>query len=429
MPKSATAKKAPNDKQVEQAYALAKEQYAALGVKTDIAVRLCLETPISAHCWQADDVVGLETKPEGLSLGGIQATGNYPGAARTGDEIRQDFDVAAALIPGKLRFNLHASYAETGDQVVDRDAIQPRHFAGWMQWARERGYGLDFNPTFFAHPLAESGITLAHRDPAIREFWVEHARACRRIARSFAKDLGPSVCNIWIPDGMKDSTVDRWGPRERLVESLDAILDGRMTGVIDAVESKLFGIGCEDYTVGSHEFYLLYALSRGVVLCYDLGHFHPTESIADKLSSTMQFIDHILVHVSRGIRWDSDHVVLATDDVRALCQEAVRGKVINRIYWSLDFFDASINRLGAWVVGTRALRKGLLYALLEPTPLLAAAEAEGRGADKLALLERCRELPFGAVWDYACLKAGAPVGASWLVQMHAYEDKILAART
>jgi L-rhamnose isomerase len=227
---------------------------------------------------------------------------------------------------------------------------------------------------------------------------------------------------------MKDSTVDRWSPRERLVESLDAVLDGRMTGVIDAVESKLFGIGCEDYTVGSHEFYLLYALSRGVVLCYDLGHFHPTESIADKLSSTMQFIDHLLIHVSRGIRWDSDHVVLSTDDVRALCQEAVRGKVVNRIYWSLDFFDASINRIGAWVVGTRALRKGLLYALLEPTPWLAAAEAEGRGADKLALLERCRELPFGAIWDYACLKAGAPVGASWLAEMHAYESKVLAAR-
>jgi L-rhamnose isomerase len=428
MPKSATSKQSPTAKQIEQAYALAQEQYAALGVKTDIAVRLCLETAISVHCWQADDVAGLETKPEGLSLGGIQATGNYPGAARTGDEIRQDFDAAGALIPGKLRFNLHASYAETGDHVVDRDAIQPKHFAGWLQWARERGHALDFNPTFFAHPLAESGITLAHRDPAIREFWVEHARACRRIARSFAKDLGPSVCNIWIPDGMKDSTVDRWSPRERLVESLDAILDGRMTGVIDAVESKLFGIGCEDYTVGSHEFYLLYALSRGVVLCYDLGHFHPTESVADKLSSTMQFLDHILVHVSRGIRWDSDHVVLSTDELRALCHEAVRGKVINRIYWSLDFFDASINRLGAWVVGTRALRKGLLYALLEPTPLLAGAEAEGRGADKLALLERCRELPFGAVWDYACLKAGVPAGSSWLADMHAYESKVLGKR-
>ncbi|MBM3473547.1 MAG: L-rhamnose isomerase [Armatimonadetes bacterium] len=416
------------DKTIETAFRLAKEQFAAVGVKADLAVKLALGLPISAHCWQGDDVKGLETKSAGLSTGGIQATGNYPGAARTGDEIRRDFEVAAGLIPGKLRFNLHASYAETGEKVVDRDAIQPRHFAAWLQWAKERGYGLDFNPTFFAHPLAESGMTLAHQDKAVREFWVEHARACRRIARSFAKELGPSVCNIWIPDGMKDSTVDRWSPRERLVESLDAILDGKMAGVVDAVESKLFGIGCEDYTVGSHEFYLLYALSRGVVLCYDLGHFHPTESIADKLSSTMQFLDRILVHVSRGVRWDSDHVVLFNDEVRALCQEAVRGKVVNRIYWSLDFFDASINRIGAWVVGTRALRKALLYALLEPTPLLAKAEAAGRGAEKLALLERSKELPFGAVWDYACLTAGVPVGAGWVADMNAYEKAVLAGR-
>ena len=428
MPTAAAPKGRPTDRKIETAFALAKEQFAAVGVKADIAVRLALGLPISAHCWQADDVVGLETKPAGLSLGGIQATGNYPGAARTGDQIRQDFGVAASLIPGKLRFNLHASYAETGGKVVDRDAIQPRHFAGWLQWAKERGYGLDFNPTFFAHPLAESGMTLAHQDRSVREFWVEHARACRRIARGFARELGPSVCNIWIPDGMKDSTVDRWSPRERLVESLDAILDGKMTGVVNAVESKLFGIGCEDYTVGSHEFYLLYALSRGVVLCYDLGHFHPTESIADKLSSTMQFLDHILVHVSRGVRWDSDHVVLFNDEVRALCQEAVRGKVVDRIYWALDFFDASINRIGAWVVGTRSLRKALLYALLEPTPLLAKAEAEGRGAEKLAWLERCKELPCGAVWDYACLKAGVPVGTGWLADMQAHERKVLAAR-
>jgi L-rhamnose isomerase len=428
MPKKAAPQTAPTDKQVEQAFALARERFAAVGVKAEVAVKLALETPISAHCWQADDVAGLETKPEGLSLGGIQATGNFPGAARSGDEIRQDFDRAAGLIPGKLRFNLHASYAETGDKVVDRDAIQPKHFAAWVQWAKARGYGLDFNPTFFAHPLAESGMTLAHQDKAIREFWVEHARACRRIARSFARDLGPSVCNIWIPDGMKDSTIDRWSPRARLVESLDAILDGKMTGVVDAVESKLFGIGCEDYTVGSHEFYLLYALRRGVVICYDLGHFHPTESVADKLSSTMQFLDRILIHASRGIRWDSDHVVLFNDELRALCQEAVRGRVVDRIYWSLDFFDASINRIGAWVVGTRSLRKALLYALLEPTSLLARAEADGRGAEKLALLERCKELPFGAVWDYACLKAGVPVGAGWLADMYAYEKAVLSKR-
>ncbi|MGQ9732395.1 MAG: L-rhamnose isomerase [Candidatus Zipacnadales bacterium] len=419
---------APSEKQIEQAYALAKEQFAALDVKTDAIVKRALSIPISMHCWQADDVAGLETKPKGLGTGGIQATGHFPGAARTGDEIRQDFDLATKLIPGKLRFNLHASYAETGGKVVDRDSIQPQHFNAWVDWAKQRRLGLDFNPTFFAHPLAESNMTLSHRDKAIRDFWIEHARACRRIARSFAKALGPAVCNIWIPDGMKDSTVDRWSPRQRLIESLDAILSDRMTGVIDAVESKLFGIGVEDCTIGSHEFYLLYAASRGCVLCYDLGHFHPTESVADKLSSTMQFISHLLVHVSRGVRWDSDHVVLFNDELRALTQEAVRGKVVDRIYWALDFFDASINRIGAWVLGARSLRKALLYALLEPTPLLAAAEAEGRGAEKLALLERCKELPFGAVWDYVCLQADTPVDPCWLDEMYTYEANVLVKR-
>lgn len=428
MRRIANAQARPSDGQIESAFALAQEQYAALGVKADVAVKRALETPISMHCWQADDVAGLETKPDGLSSGGIQATGNYPGAARTGNEIRADFDEAARLIPGKLRFNIHASYAETGTKPIDRDALEPKHFAAWVQWAKQRGYALDFNPTYFAHPLAQSGLTLSNPDPAIREFWIAHGRACRKIARSFAKELGPCVCNIWIPDGLKDSAVDRWTPRHRLVESLDAVLAGKMSGVVDAVESKLFGIGCEDYTVGSHEFYLLYAFSRGLVLCYDLGHFHPTESVADKLSSTMQFLDRILIHVSRGVRWDSDHVVLFNDEVRALCSEAVRGNALGRIYWALDFFDASINRIGAWVVGARSLRKALLHALLEPTRLLAQAEAEGRGAEKLALLERCKELPFGAVWDYLCLQADVPIGASWVADMKMYEKRVLAKR-
>ncbi len=431
MPKSinlSAAGKAPTADQVDIAYRIARPVFAQLGVDTERAVKAALEVPISIHCWQADDVVGLETKPQGLSLGGIQATGNFPGAARNGDEIRQDFDLAASLMPGALRCNIHASYAETGGKVVDRDAIEPKHFARWVDWARSRKLGLDFNPTYFAHPLAESGLTLSHPDRAIREFWIAHGIACRKIARSFAKELGPSVCNIWIPDGMKDSTVDRWGPRARLIESLDATLQAKMTGVVDAVESKLFGIGCEDYTVGSHEFYLLYALSRQVLLCYDMGHFHPTESVADKLSSTLAFVDRILVHVSRGIRWDSDHVVLSSDELKALCDEAARGEVIGRIYWALDYFDASINRIGAWVVGARALRKALLYAMLEPTRLLAEAEAKGQGAAKLALLERRRELPFGAVWDHLCLKAGKPIGAGWLTAMQAYEKKVLAAR-
>ncbi len=429
MPKKAPKQmQAPTAKQIQSAYAAAKDRFAALGVNADVAVKTALGVPISVHCWQADDVAGLETKPEGLSQGGIQATGNFPGAATNGDEIRQDYDKAASLIPGALRFNLHGSYAETGDKVIDRDAIQPRHFSAWLDWAKEKGYGLDFNPTYFAHPLAEDGMTLAHRDPAIREFWVNHGIASRKIARAFAKEVGPCMCNIWIPDGMKDSAVDRWSHRQWLEEALDATLETKMKGVIDAVESKLFGIGCEDFTVGSHEFYLLYAQTRKTVLCYDLGHFHPTESIADKLSSTMQFIDHILVHVSRGVRWDSDHVVLYRDDVKALCDEATRGKVVDKIYWALDFFDASINRIGAWVVGTRTLRKALLNALLEPTKLLAKAEADGKGAEKLALQELRGELPFGAVWDYACLQADTPPAASWLADMYEYEKSVLAER-
>ena len=426
--KSPAQFQAPSARQVEQAYKAASEQFAVIGVNTDVAVKTANAVPISVHCWQADDVAGLETKPEGLSQGGIQATGNFPGAARNGDEIRQDFDLAASMIPGVLRFNLHASYAETGDKVVDRDAIQPMHFSAWLDWAKQRKYGLDFNPTYFAHPLAEDGMTLAHRDPAVREFWVNHGIASRKVARAFAKELGPCVCNIWIPDGMKDSTVDRWSHREWLVEALDATLKAKMGGVVDAVESKLFGIGCEDYTVGSHEFYLLYAITRGTVLCYDLGHFHPTESVGEKLSSTMQFIDRLLVHVSRGVRWDSDHVVLFNDDAKALCSEAVRGKVVDKIYWALDFFDASINRIGAWVTGTRALRKALLYAMVEPTKYLVKAEAADKGAEKLALLERRSELPFGAVWDYACLQADAPVGASWLAGMYDYEKDVLSER-
>ena len=423
------AAKAPTAGQVEAAYRIAREVFGQLGVNAGGAVKAALEVPVSVHCWQADDVVGLETKEGGLSTGGIQATGNFPGAARNGDEIRQDFDVAASLIPGKLRFNIHASYAETGAKVVDRDAIERKHFSRWVDWAKSRRLGLDFNPTYFAHPLAQSGLTLSHPDRAVRDFWVAHGIACRKIARSFAKQMGPSVCNIWIPDGMKDSTVDRWGPRERLVEALDATLAAKMPGVVDAVESKLFGIGCEDYTVGSHEFYLLYALTRKLVLCYDMGHFHPTESVADKLSSTLQFLDRILVHVSRGIRWDSDHVVLFTDELKALCDEAVRGNAVDRIYWALDYFDASINRIGAWVAGTRALRKALLYAMLGPTALAAELEVRGQGAAKLALLERRRELPFGAVWDYLCLQAGVPVGAGWLSEMQTYEKRVLAQRT
>jgi len=415
------------DRQVEAAYALAREQYAAWGVDVDAAVQTALAVPVSVQCWQADDVHGLEAGIGG-DAGGIQATGNYPGAARSGDEIRQDFDQARAWMPGTLRFNIHAMYAEFTGARVDRDAIAPEHFARWISWAKASGLGLDFNPTAFAHPLVKDGLTLSSEDPGVQDFWVRHCRACRVVAEAMARELGPAVVNIWVPDGRKDSTVDRWGPRRRLLEALDRVLADRLPGVVDTVESKLFGIGCEDYTVGSLEFYLGYAVSRKVVPCLDMGHFHPTESVADKLSAVLLFSDHLLLHVSRGVRWDSDHVVRTTDELQALCHEAVRGEALGRIYWATDYFDASINRVGAWVVGVRALRKALLSALLEPRQPLLAAEYEGRGADKLALLERVSELPAGAVWDYACLQAGVPVGAAWLTGLADYERKVLAAR-
>jgi len=419
----------PTARQVESAYRRACERFAAVGVNADRAVRAALKVPISVQCWQADDVVGLEVHDEALDGGGIQATGDYPGAARTGDEIRADFDTAASLIPGTLRFNIHAMYAETGRKRVDRDELEPRHFSRWIDWSKARKRGLDFNPTCFAHPMVRDGLTLSSPDKAVREFWIRHCIACRRIASAIGRTLGsPCVNNLWIPDGRKDSTADRWTPRAHLVAALDAILTDTMPHVIDSVESKLFGIGCEDYTAGSHEFYLAYAVSRGVVLCYDMGHFHPTESVADKISATLQFLPQILLHASRGVRWDSDHVVRFTDDLRAVCDEAVRGKALGRILWALDFFDASINRVAAWVIGTRSLRKALLYALLEPWKEIRDRELTGAGAAKLALVEHRAELPFPAVWDHLCLRAGVPLAAAWLRDVAAYEVEVLSKR-
>jgi len=423
------ATKAPTQRQIESAYRAAKARFAALGVNADRAVRAALAVPISVPCWQADDVAGLEVHDAALDGGGIQATGNYPGAARTGDEIRQDFDLALKLLPGKWKFNLHAMYAETGGRAVDRNDLQPRHFSRWIDWAAGRGIGLDFNPTCFAHPMVKAGLTLSSEDAGVRRFWIEHCIACRKIGRAMARKLAqPCITNIWLPDGRKDATADRWGPRERLIAALDEVLAGKMAPNVDAVESKLFGIGLEDYTVGSHEFYLLYAQSRGVVLCYDMGHFHLTESVADKLSATLLFLPKMLIHVSRPVRWDSDHVARVNDDLKNLCDEAVRGRGVDRIYWALDFFDASINRVAAWVIGSRALRKGLLRAMLEPANLAARAEYADRGAAKLALAEYREELPFGAVWDYLCLKAGAPAGLAWLRDIETYETTVLAQR-
>lgn len=423
------ATKAPTTRAIESAYKLAQARYAALGLNTDRAISAALAVPISVQCWQADDVAGLEVKQGALDGGGIQATGNYPGKARSGDEIRADFDHALTLLPGKWKFNLHAMYAETGRKVVDRNNLQPRHFSRWMDWAASRKIGLDFNPTCFAHPMVKSGLTLSSEDRAVREFWIEHCIACRKIGQAMSRKLGQTcVTNIWLPDGRKDATADRWSPRERLIGSLDRVLNKSMSPNVDAVESKLFGLGLEDYTVGSHEFYLLYAQSRGVVLCYDMGHFHLTESLADKLSSSLLFLDKLLVHVSRPVRWDSDHVVRLNDDLKNLCDEAVRSNAVDRIYWALDFFDASINRVAAWVLGSRALRKGLLRAMLEPSNLARRAEYADDGATRLALAEYREELPLGAVWDMACLRAGVPAGLSWLAETAAYEEQTLADR-
>jgi L-rhamnose isomerase len=417
-----------NSKASAPDYAAAQEAYAAVGVDTEAAISTALAVPISVHCWQADDVRGLEVRTGAVDTGGLQTTGNYPGAARTADEIRQDFEQAAKLIPGALRFNLHAMYAETGGAAVDRDALHPEHFAAWIDWCRSHGWGLDFNPTCFAHPLAADGLTLSHPKKAVRDFWIRHCLACRQIAAHMARHLGECVCNIWIPDGRKDSTVDRAGPRQRLLQSLDAILNSKLPKVLDTVESKLFGIGLEDYTVGSHEFYLCYALSRGVGLCFDMGHFHPTESVADKISAVALFVRPILLHVSRGIRWDSDHVVRFNDELRAVCDEAVRSGALKNIRWATDFFDASLNRVAAWVLGARALRKALLYALLEPYQAAKEAEYAGDGATKLALQELRAELPFPAVWHEACVRADVPAGAAWLEEVRRYERTVLAQR-
>ncbi len=414
----------------EEAYRIAKEQYAGFGVDTEKAIEALKTYSISLHCWQADDVGGFERPNAALGGGGIQATGNYPGKARNVAEARQDYEKALSLLPGKHRLNLHASYGEF-DTFVDRDAIGIGQFQGWIDWAKAQDIKLDFNSTCFSHPKADSGYTLSSKDKGIRDFWIEHVKRCREIGEEMGRQLNDTcIHNVWIPDGAKDFTVDRAGYRRILADSLDACFAPSHDAALlkDSVESKLFGIGSEWFVVGSHEFYLGYTLSRGKLLCVDMGHFHPTESVADKVSAMLQFMDELLLHVSRPIRWDSDHVVLLDDPIRDLTQEIVRCGVDKRIYIALDFFDASINRIGAYVTGTRATLQGLLLALLEPRALLLDAEEGGNHFKRMALLETCKALPFGAVWDYYCESLGVPPGGKWIDDVLAYEEQVTSKR-
>lgn len=415
---------------LENLYESAKQRYAELGVDTDRALDRLSRVAISMQCWQGDDVGGFENEG-GLTGGGIMATGGYPGKARTPDQLRADAQKAFSLIPGKHRFSLHAIYLETGGPPVDRDQIEPAHFQRWIDWAKEQKIGLDFNPTFFSHPKAADGFTLTSRDEGIRRFWVQHAIACRKIGEAMGRQLGtPCVTNVWIPDGYKDVTIDRKTPRQLLAKSLDEIFAEEIDPArhLDAIEGKLFGIGSETYVPGSHEFYLGYAVARKKLLCLDAGHFHPTETIADKISAVLSFLDEILLHVSRGVRWDSDHVVILNDDLRAIAEELVRGDYLGRVHIGLDFFDASINRVAAWVIGTRSMIKALLLAMLEPIEQLRQLECSGDFTGRLAMVEELKTLPFGAVWDYYCAKQGAPVGPAWLDEVRKYEAEVTSKR-
>jgi L-rhamnose isomerase len=420
----------PTIKLIEGAYAIAKERYARLGVGIDSALDRLGRISLSLHCWQGDDVGGFEESGAALG-GGLAATGNYPGKARNADELRSDLDRAYSLIPGNHRLNLHAIYAETGGKRVERNELQPEHFAGWVDWAKAKKHGLDFNPTCFSHPLADSGFTLSSYDPNVRRFWVEHCIACRKIGAYFGQELGTTcVTNIWVPDGFKDTPVDRATPRQLLKESLDEILavpiDSRYN--VDSVESKLFGLGSESYVVGSHEFYLGYAATKGILLCLDTGHFHPTETVSDKLSSVLMYVPGVVLHISRGVRWDSDHVVVMTDEVQAIMHEVVTGGHLDRVHIGLDYFDASINRIAAWVIGARNVLRAGLAALLEPTEQFRQLEVSGDYTARLALLEELKGMPWQAVWDYFCLQHDVPVGIGFLGEIKAYEAKELSKR-
>ena len=414
------------DQQITQAYTLAKERYAALGIDTDKAIETLEQTPISLHCWQTDDVMGFESDA-GLS-GGIQTTGNYPGRARTIDEVRQDIEFVANLLAGKQRVNLHEIYGDFGGRFVDRDQVDVKHFQSWIEWAKQVGMSLDFNSTSFGHPKS-GDLTLANPDPAIRAFWIEHTKRCRRIADAMGRAQGdPCIMNIWVHDGLKDLTVERRRYREILAESLDEILAEELPGMKSCVEAKLFGIGLESYTVGSHDFYAGYCATRKVIYTLDTGHYEPTENVADMVSSLLLYVPELMLHVSRPVRWDSDHVTLMNDQTLDLFKEIVRAEALDRAHIGLDYFDASINRIGAYLIGTRATQKCLLQALLEPLTTLREYEDNGQGFERLALMEEMKSLPFGAVYDYFNLKSGVPVGEEFIGRVQEYEKEVTGKR-
>ncbi len=425
-----------NPKTISQAYEAAKEIYAEYGIDTEAALATLETTEVSMHCWQGDDVTGLEAVGGGTS-GGILSTGNYPGKARNGEELRADIDEAMRLLPGKQRLNLHACYAELDGEPIDRDQYDTRHFQKWIDWAKQRDIALDFNPTCFGHPMAASNLTLSNPDEKVRRFWIDHCKASRKIANDMAEALGKTVaCNIWIPDGMKDMPADRTLYRQLLRDSLDEILAVKYPkeNLLDAVECKLFGIGVESYTVGSHEFYMTYqaqAAAKGndsLLLALDMGHFHPTETIADKISSVLLFSEQVLIHVTRNLKWDSDHVVISDENTQEVMREIKRADAFDRVFLATDFFDGSINRIAAWVIGLRATQKSILAALLEPTELIKGYEKSGQYAQRLALMEESRTMPLSAVWNEYCNRMGVPAGSDYLAEIEQYEKQVLSGR-
>jgi L-rhamnose isomerase len=415
---------------IQQNYELAKKAYEKWGINVDEVIEKLKNVPISIHCWQGDDIGGFEVNQKELS-GGISVTGNYPGKASTPEELRADLEKALSLIPGKHRVNLHAIYAETNGEVIERDQLEPKHFENWVNWAKENGLGLDYNPTLFSHPKADDGLTLSHPNEEIREFWINHCIGSRKIGEYFGKELGtPALTNIWIPDGYKDIPSDRLTPRKRLKESLDKIFAVEVNEKynLDAVESKVFGLGSESYVVGSHEFYLNYAMKNDKLCLLDTGHYHPTETVSNKISSMLLFSEKLALHVSRPVRWDSDHVVILDDELKEIALEIVRNDALDRVIIGLDFFDASINRVAAWTIGTRNMIKALLSAMLVPNEYLKQLQEEGNFTERLALMEEFKTYPFGAVWDYYCEKMGVPVKESWLEEVKAYEQEVLSKR-